>query len=98
MQDAQVAQCLSEKELLRIAAPVECPSEHQLACTTVDAVSTRDRTIAPVEDLSSVPGTGMRTTAEGRNRRPRRLLNNGICHPAAALTASWRGGPHCIPG
>ncbi|MFB7455161.1 heavy metal translocating P-type ATPase [Streptomyces sp. NPDC056188] len=57
---------LSEKELLRIAAAAEHPSEHPLARAVVDAARTRDLDIPMVEDFTSAPGTGVTATVDGK--------------------------------
>ncbi|MEV6057990.1 heavy metal translocating P-type ATPase [Streptomyces sp. NPDC052107] len=80
---------LSERELLRLAAAAEHPSEHPLARAVVDAARARELDIPLAEDFASAPGTGVTATVAGRViavGSPARLLDGGS-HPAAAVAA-----------
>ncbi|MGW4226998.1 heavy metal translocating P-type ATPase [Streptomyces bauhiniae] len=57
---------LTERELLRIAAAAEHPSEHPLARAIVDAARDRRLPLPPVTDFASTPGTGVTARVEGR--------------------------------
>ncbi|MGW2423973.1 heavy metal translocating P-type ATPase [Streptomyces sp. NPDC001709] len=79
---------LSERELLRLAAAAERPSEHPLARAIVDAAHARDLGIPLAEDFASAPGTGVTATVDGRAiavGSPARLLDS--THPLAAVAA-----------
>ncbi|MEU6546421.1 heavy metal translocating P-type ATPase [Streptomyces sp. NPDC046859] len=82
--------CLSEDELLRLAATAEHPSEHPLARAIVDAARARNLDIPLVEDFASTPGTGVSAKVEGRAiavGSPARLLDDATSHPATAVAA-----------
>ncbi|PJM93857.1 heavy metal translocating P-type ATPase [Streptomyces sp. CB01373] len=79
---------LSEKELLRIAAAAEHPSEHPLARAVVDAARTRDLDIPMVEDFTSAPGTGVTATVDGKAvavGSPARLRGGRDDHPVGVV-------------
>ncbi|MFE6690960.1 heavy metal translocating P-type ATPase [Streptomyces sp. NPDC057743] len=81
---------LSERELLRLAAAAEHPSEHPLARAVVDAARARDLDVPVVADFTSAPGSGVTATVDGKAvavGSPVRLLN-GRQHPAAAVAAA----------
>ncbi|MGV9320164.1 heavy metal translocating P-type ATPase [Streptomyces sp. NPDC003660] len=81
---------LTERELLRLAAAAEHPSEHPLARAIVDAARTRRLPLPPVTDFVSTPGTGVRAKVDGRTvavGSPGRLLDHLISHPGATAAA-----------
>jgi len=57
---------LPERELLRLAASVEQPSEHPLARSIVDAARARQLTLAPVDPFESVTGEGVTGVVEAQ--------------------------------
>nr|WP_283215122.1 heavy metal translocating P-type ATPase [Pseudofrankia sp. DC12] len=81
---------LDERELLRITAAAEHPSEHPLARAIVDAARVRNLPVPPVSEFRSAPGTGVTATIEDRVvavGSPARLLDGRDDHPAAAVAA-----------
>ncbi|MBA8952188.1 heavy metal translocating P-type ATPase [Actinomadura namibiensis] len=57
---------LTERELLRLAAAAEHPSEHPLARAVVDAARDRGLRVPAADGFTSAPGVGVRATVEGR--------------------------------
>ncbi|MGK5555997.1 heavy metal translocating P-type ATPase [Actinomadura kijaniata] len=57
---------LTERELLRLAAAAEHPSEHPLARAVVEAARDRGLRVPAADGFGSVPGVGVRATVEGR--------------------------------
>jgi Cu+-exporting ATPase len=57
---------LGEADLLRLAAGLETGSEHPLAAAVTKVAQDRGVTPAAVEGFESVPGQGVRGTADGR--------------------------------
>ena len=57
----------SEEELLRLAASLERGSEHPLARAVLEAAAVRGLQPAPVEELRSETGLGLRGRVEGRD-------------------------------
>ncbi|WP_067831743.1 heavy metal translocating P-type ATPase, partial [Actinomadura kijaniata] len=56
---------LTERELLRLAAAAEHPSEHPLARAVVDAARDRGLRVPAADGFDSAPGVGVRATVEG---------------------------------
>jgi Cu+-exporting ATPase len=56
-----------ERELLRLAASVECNSEHPLAAAIVAAARARDLALGPAQGFSTRVGRGVRAKVEGRD-------------------------------
>jgi cation-transporting P-type ATPase J len=82
--------CLTEDELLRLAAAAEHPSEHPLARAIVDAARRRRLDIPPADGFTATPGAGVRATVQGRTvavGSPARVLDARTGHPAEAVAA-----------
>ncbi|MGW3263754.1 heavy metal translocating P-type ATPase [Streptomyces sp. NPDC001056] len=78
---------LDERELLRLAAAAEHPSEHPLARAIVDSARVRGLDLPPAGDFASTPGAGVSARVEGRTvavGSPARLLADRTVHPAVA--------------
>lgn len=56
----------TDKELLRLAAGADQPSQHPLAAAIVDAARQRGITVNPPEAFDSIPGHGVQATVTGR--------------------------------
>ncbi|OAH13041.1 heavy metal translocating P-type ATPase [Streptomyces jeddahensis] len=83
--------CLGERELLRLAASAEHPSEHPLARAIVDAARERGLSLSPAEDFESTPGVGVTAIVDGRPvavGAPGRLLDGATDATAAHATAA----------
>ncbi|MGW2209653.1 heavy metal translocating P-type ATPase [Streptomyces sp. NPDC001781] len=81
---------LTGRELLRLAAAAEHPSEHPLAHAIVDAARDRRLPLPPVTDFASTPGTGVCARVDGHPvavGSPARLLGSLISHPSATAAA-----------
>jgi heavy metal translocating P-type ATPase len=88
---------VAERELLRLAAAAEHPSEHPLARAIVDGARARDLDVLPVAEFASAPGHGVSATVAGRRVRvgsPARLLathdDPAATEVAAGLEAEGR--------
>ncbi len=57
----------TEDDILRMAAPVEVPSEHHLAKAIVQEAKDRNITIASTEDFEVLSGFGVKGTVDGKN-------------------------------
>lgn len=57
---------IDDREVLRIAASTEKPSEHPLARAIVEYAQTLDITLTDVGQFQAVPGKGARATVNGR--------------------------------
>ncbi|MBW8795380.1 MAG: heavy metal translocating P-type ATPase [Streptomyces sp.] len=57
---------LDEKDLLRLAAAAEHPSEHPRARAAVDAARDKGLALPAAEDFASTPGVGVTATVDGR--------------------------------
>ena len=55
-----------ESELLRLAASLECASEHPLAAAVTRAAEAAGLTLSPSKEFSSLPGKGIRGHVDGR--------------------------------
>lgn len=80
---------LGEREVTRLAAAAEHPSEHPLARAVVAAARERGPALPPAEDFGSTPGVGVVATVDGRRVEvgaPARLLA-GADDARAALAA-----------
>ena len=60
------AGAVGEEELLRLAASVECGSEHPLAAAIVAGASERGIALPPAEDFRAEPGKGVSARVAGR--------------------------------
>ncbi len=66
MVDHALAEGFELREVLRLAASVEGPSEHPLAGAVVAAAQNADLALASAEGFAAVPGRGVRGRVEGR--------------------------------
>ena len=81
----------SEKDVLRLAAAAERPSEHPLARAVVDAARERGLDLPAADGFASTPGAGVGAVVGGhtrRGRQPRPAAGHRPDHPDAATAAA----------
>ncbi|MGW8437851.1 heavy metal translocating P-type ATPase [Nocardiopsis sp. NPDC055879] len=89
-----------EQELLILASGAENPSEHPLARAVVAAATERELAVPEAADFTSLTGSGVRATVNGRTvvvGRPGLLTDNGVdLSPLAQRIEQWESAGHTV--
>ncbi|HEV2149838.1 MAG TPA: heavy metal translocating P-type ATPase [Longimicrobiaceae bacterium] len=91
--DVAAADGTSPDEALRLAAAVECDSEHPVARAVVRSAEERGLTVPPAVGFEAIPGHGVRAQVEGRDFQvggPNLLRRVGVELPPSLRDAADR--------